>query len=177
MKKNQELYNLLNNDLYDLDEEVISKALSRYETEEIFSYLINKLEKSIEFVNAFDDPWKIGRIFGDIDIRLDDRIMKNLSNYSSELKIASFNFLSGYWDTSEPDLKNYKIFLNYVYTSINSKWENKISEAAIDAVAISYGNNKDLCNGKEIKEIINKFKDFAKNNDLNPQVKSLILRV
>jgi hypothetical protein len=86
---------LLSNDLYDLDEEVISKALSPYETEEIFSYLINKLEKSIEFVSAFDDPWKIGRIFGDIDIILDDRIMKNLSNYSSELKIASFNFLSG----------------------------------------------------------------------------------
>jgi hypothetical protein len=175
------LSELLDQEVFELDEDEIEKYLSDFDVDKVVNSLIKRLELASLSENEIEDiSWKLGRIFGDYEkIHLDSVLVSKFATMSINMKIVCMNFLSGYWDQTASDLKSLKPFFQIVAESIASNsWPNKLSDLSVEVVAIYYGNYKDqLLLDDELRESVGIVKSYAESNIENSPGKSLLASV
>ncbi len=177
------LEDFFNQDIFDRDEIEVETFLGDYTDAQIFDNLIRKLQISSlpdSKIDSDDISWKLGRIMGDYNkIPTDKLIIFKLTEFSLDMKIAYMSFLSGYWDEATPDLDSMISFSTFVTNLINSNNKNeKLVELSVEAIAVAYGNNKDIFDQNNLLlGKINDIKKYTVNNLPNCPGKELLSRL
>jgi hypothetical protein len=138
-------------DIFD-DEDEVDKFLSQYACEYVIQSLMERLKSLVEappdIAHISDTAWRLGRTFSELSERYaaDKNIYALIDTCNDFEKISLLNFFSGYWDQSKAD-PNVLMGLTDILQNVISnelKWPDEVTAAGIDAVAMGYGNNKEI---------------------------------
>jgi hypothetical protein len=105
MKSDEQLIDeYLEQKILDECEDETDEFFRQFDVQTVVNQLINRL-RDLAKTSAYDEPWKLGRSFGDIDTRYPVEIpayLLFLQGNSTEKSVAT-NFLEGFWDQYSAD--------------------------------------------------------------------------
>ena len=174
--------------IFDIDDEnAIDTFFNNYSDRKVIQCLFDKL-KSLSTERYSDEPsWLLGRIFGGISNKYsaDTQLFPLLNTCTLVEKKVYLNFLSGYGDNAEPDAEIVvTIAEDIAYIIANPddfKWDLETIALGIEAVSLTYLNNKPLFHmdkiiGNKLIQMLKVFQAYLSNFLPESQVHQLLLR-
>jgi hypothetical protein len=162
------------------NDSTIRDFLADYPTKIVIEYLLDEIQNT-------DDPWKLGRVFGNLAKRehryapIDPLIHSHYKALNVEEKVNTLDFLSGYWDSVGAKLVFVIEIGEEIVSSISSnkksEWDKNSILLSIPLIALSYLNNKNNPEYEDELRSISEIIKFLKAYTLRtaPQSSSHIL--